>query len=145
MGYRSDIMAVFYAQDIAGESERNARNRAKLKLFVEENFPKYWREEKEGQEGREGNLTLLDQPHRVLYEFKVSDVKWYESYPEVIAFEQFWDRFREMCEDKAEGDEPPLWAAEFIRIGENTDDIEERCVGDNEWLIQVSRVIDTNY
>jgi hypothetical protein len=142
MGYRSDIVAVFYT------TNNSDNNRAKLKLFVEENFPKCWREEKEGQEGQEGqeeNLTLLDQPHRVLYEFKVSSVKWYDSYSEVIAFEQFWDRFREMCEDEAEGDEPPLWAAEFIRIGENTDDIEERCVGDNEWLIQISRVININY
>ena len=144
MGYRSDIMAVFYAQDKPSEDYKgfNERNRAKLKLFVEENFPACWREENAGDEN---NLTLLDTPRRLLYEFKVDSVKWYDSYPEVIAFEQFWDRFREMCSGEAEGDEPCDWASEFIRIGENTDDIEERCVGDSEWLIQVSRVIDTNY
>jgi hypothetical protein len=147
MGYRSDVMAVFYARDLPKSEEHqgfNERNRAKLKLFMSENFPESWRGETESNLGDDG-LTMLDKPNRLIFEFKVTDVKWYEGYKDVIAFEQFWDKFRELVEAEPEGDDPCDWAGEFIRLGENTDDIEERCVGDNEWLIQVSRVIDTNY
>ena len=75
----------------------------------------------------------------------MTDVKWYESYSEVIAFEQFWDKFRELVEAEPEGDEPCDWAGEFIRLGENTEDIEQKCSTDAEWLLQVSRVIENNY
>ena len=144
MGYRSDVVAIFYTAKDNEDDEFNQRNRAKLKLFVEENFPAYWR----GNDTSdfEDCLTMLYTTEgRLVFEFKVSSVKWYEGYAEVDAFEQFWNKFMELVEEGDEGDDPIDWAAEFIRIGENTDDIEERCVGDNDWLIQVSRIIDRNY
>lgn len=149
MGYRSDILAVFYTQDRDGDENRelNERNRAKLKLFVETNFPESLREE--GADGFGDGLKVYETPTRLLYEFKNTNTKWYDSYPEVVAFEQFWDSFGELCgTDKwtaPEGDEPVLWAAEYIRLGENHDDIEERSLGDADWLIQVSRTIETEY
>jgi hypothetical protein len=145
MGYRSDVMAVFYTQDRFGDEhkEANERNRAKLKLFVEENFPAVWRGRDDSN--FEDCLTMLDKPRRLIYEFKVDNVKWYDAYPHITAFEQFWDKFRDLVEGSEEGDDPCDWAAEFIRIGENTDDIEDRSVGDSEWLIQVNRHIVTNY
>jgi hypothetical protein len=147
MGYRSDILAVFYAQDEDGEEhkERNERNRAKLKLFVETNFPESLRDDLSDGDG----LNVFDTPTRLLYEFKNTSVKWYDSYPEVVAFEQFWESFEELCgTDKwtaPEGDEPVLWAAELVRLGENHDDIEERSLGDADWLIRVNRTIETDY
>lgn len=149
MGYRSDILAVFYAQDRTGEEHKdfNERNRAKLKLFVDTNFP----DDLQGEDadGFDGGLSVFDTPTRLLYEFKNTNVKWYDSYPEVMAFEQFWDSFEKLCgRDKwtaPEGDEPVLWAAELIRLGENHDDIEERCLGEADWLIRVSRTIETDY
>ena len=74
-----------------------------------------------------------------------SDLKWYESYPEVVAFDAFWEKFCELADESQEGDEPVDWACEFVRIGENTDDIEEKSSNEAEWLLQVNRVIDTNY
>jgi hypothetical protein len=146
MGYRSDVVAVFYAQDRTGDEhkERNERNRAKLKLFVEANFP---------ESLRYGGLNdVFDTPTMLLYEFKNTDVKWYDSYPEVIAFEQFWDSFENLC-TKHIPDAPVEdadtesvdWAAEFIRLGENADDIEERSLGEADWLLRVSRTIETDY
>ena len=145
MGYRSDVVAVFYAQDRTGDEhkERNERNRVKLKLFVEANFP---------ESLRYGGLNVFDTPTRLLYEFKNTDVKWYDSYPEVIAFEQFWDSFENLC-TKHIPDAPVEdadtesvdWAAEFIRLGENADDIEERSLGEADWLLRVSRTIETDY
>lgn len=149
MGYRSDVVAVFYAQDRSEEKykKRNERNRAKLKLFVEANFPESLREDDD-----DGGLNVFDTPTRLLYEFKHTDVKWYDSYPEVIAFEQFWDSFGNLC-DKHNPSAPAEdadtegvdWAAEFIRLGENADDIEERSLGEADWLLRVSRTIETDY
>ena len=153
MGYRSDILAVFYAQDRTGEEHKdfNERNRAKLKLFVDTNFPDAL--QGEDADGFDGGLSVFDTPTRLLYEFKNTGVKWYDSYPEVMAFEQFWERFEKICgRDKwAAGcaedadTESVDWAAELIRIGENNDDIEERCLGEADWLIRVSRTIETDY
>ena len=155
MGYRSDVVAIFYATDVVkvnnSEAEAkafNERNRAKLKLFMEENFPEYWRGADNPDD--EDYLTMLDTPDRLIYEFKVSSVKWYEGYEDVTEFEQFWDKFKELADaemdgDEPQGDEPVEWACEFIRLGENTEDIEERSSGDAEWLLQVSRVIENNY
>ena len=149
MGYRSDVVAIFYATDKGGEEHRefNKRNRVKLKLFMEENFPKYWRGT--GNE-LDDCLTMLDTPSRLIFEFKVSHVKWYEDYPEVVAFDQFWDKFRELVEENASmemdiNQEPCEWSCEFVRLGENTEDIEEKSIGDSDWLLQVNRYIETNY
>ena len=93
---------------------------------------------------------MLDGEDRLVFEFKVSSVKWYEGYKDVTEFEQFWDKFKDLADaemngDEPQGDEPVVWACEFIRLGENTDDIEERSSHDAEWLLQVSRVIENNY
>ena len=82
--------------------------------------------------------------------YQHDDIKWYEGYEEVTNFERFWDSFRDLADaemngDEPQGDEPVHWACEFIRLGENTDDIEERSSSDAEWLLQVSRVIEDNY
>ena len=162
MGYRSDVVAIFYTTDVlmiddseakakAKVKEFNERNRAKLKLFVEENFPQCWRG---GGNELDDHLTMLEthsksaggiRINRLIFEFKVSSVKWYEGYPEVIAFEQFWEKFSDLVDTEEEGHDPCDWAAEFIRLGENTEDIEEKSIGDSDWLLQVNRYIETNY
>lgn len=153
MGYRSDILAVFYAQDRAGaeHKERNERNRAKLKLFVETNFPDDLHGD--GTNEFDDGLKMINTPNRLLYEFKNTNVKWYDSYPEVAAFERFWDSFGELCgADKwtaPKSDDPETesvdWSAEYVRLGENHDDIEERSLGEPHWLLRVSRTIETDY
>ena len=158
MGYRSDVVAIFYTAAVSkidGSEEKakefNERNQAKLKLFVEENFPKYWRGT--GNE-LDDHLTMLEthsksgggiRVDRLIFKFRADNIKWYEGYPEVIAFEQFWDRFNELVEQEEDEDDPCDWAAEFIRLGENTEDIEEKSIGDSHWLLQVNRYIETNY
>lgn len=153
MGYRSDVVAIFYATDVlmiddseAKAKEFNERNRAKLKLFVEENFPKYWRGT--GNE-LDDHLTMLEgddgRIRRLIFKFRADNIKWYEGYPEVIAFEQFWEKFSDLVDTEEEGNDPCDWAAEFVRLGENTEDIEEKSIGDSDWLLQVNRYIETNY
>jgi hypothetical protein len=124
MGYRSEITAVFYT---------NKKDEwPLLKLFVDENFPKdlanCLQVECEEKRGRWG------------FVFRVDDYKWYESYPEVQEFNEFEDRFSGM-EKCIEG----TWACEFARIGEETNDIEERSSNHADYILRVIRHIEIEF
>lgn len=141
MGYRSNVLAVFYSQRVNKDDatpEDDARNKAVLDMFVRENFPESTQ--------TFGDLRRLEQRGRVLWEFYASDAKWYESYFEVRDFEKFWDKFLDLANGEVEaGDEPVFWACEFARIGENHDDAEHKGSIDSEWLINIRRSIETEY
>lgn len=150
MGYRSDITAVFYTTH--GDSPLNTpeeneqaglRNIAMLDMYMRENFPEAFKEEEVDGDG----LRRIEQGGRVIWEFIATNVKWYDSYADVQAFESFWSKFVDIADATAaiEGDEPVAWACEFTRIGENMEDIEERTSVDSDWLLQVNRTIERNY
>lgn len=61
-------------------------------------------------------------------------VKWYESYPEVQAWNILLADISDNCEDTG-------LAYEFVRVGEETDDIETQFGGDVEFYLGVSRAI----
>lgn len=122
MGYRSEITAVFYAH--------GADEWPLIKLFVAENFPKGW-------------VDSLEEVHhrdKSGFVFQVSDCKWYDSYPEVKAFEKFEEAFVAMdkCKDGT-------WAFEFARIGEDYTDIENRSSDHAGYVLNVSRRIEINF
>ena len=124
MGYRSEITAVFYT---------NKKDEwPLLKLFVDENFPKdlsnCLRVECEETRGRWG------------FVFRVDDYKWYESYPEVQAFNEFEERFlgMEKCQEGT-------WACEFARIGEDYNDIEDRSSNYADHVLRVERRIEIDF
>jgi hypothetical protein len=72
---------------------------------------------------------------RVL-KFRMGDVKWYPSYADVQKFEAMLEEF---------GGDIPGYCTEFVRIGEESDDVEQRQTGDNnEYYLQVRREIDCN-
>ena len=72
-------------------------------------------------------------------DFHVRDVKWYESYPDVQGFEQAMRKFESLADD---GDK---WLWEFVRLGENLDDVEERNSYNSEPLLYVSRSIECDF
>ncbi len=149
MGYRSDVVAVFYTTSNPKNKEAHKRNEAKLKLFMKENFPQEW--VKPEWANKDEGLTMLENDTGTIYEFQVSSVKWYEGYESVQKFDEFWDKFVALAdgegedEDGDEGDEPPEWACEFVRLGENDDDVETKSSDEAEYVLQVSRTIDRNY
>ena len=100
MGYRSNLTAVFYT---------TKEKWPVLKLYIDEHFPEEFK----------GDLTV--QGERA-YVFKLDNVKWYDSYPEVQAFERFVSNFLEFANG---GDVSTPWNYEFVRIGEDSDDVEE--------------------
>ena len=121
MGYRSEVMAAFYTT--------NKDEAPLLKLFIEENWPK------------EGNLTAYewlksDKYFGIL--FYEEDVKWYESFPDVQAFDAFAEKFSEIADSEEKRSD---WHHEFVRIGEEYQDIEIKRshYGDN--ILSVSRAI----
>lgn len=125
MGYRSEVMAVFYVHKI------HEHDWPALKLFVDENFPKelagWLREEKS------------DTHHG--YIFSEDNAKWYDSYPEVAAFNRFVSNYLEI----ADGENDLGWAYEFVRIGENMEDIEEASSDGADYVLRVARAIETDF
>lgn len=124
MGYRSDVTAVFYAP---------IDKAPVLKLYVDENFP----------EDLAGELKPIDNGKYAGYEFSGTGWKWYDSYPEIVAFNRFVSNFLELADGEDASER--AWAYEFVRIGEDSDDVEETYSDHSHYFIRVSRVIDSEF
>jgi hypothetical protein len=120
MGYRSVVEAVFYT--------RKEEEYPLLKLYVDENIPKFWKEEDEKY------LKPIKARNTWGYHFITDNVKWYESYPEIQEYSNFVERFEEFAESRN-------WAYEFVRLGEEMDDIEEHRSTHADYILSVSREI----
>ena len=113
MGYRSDVTIAMYPK--FGEDY------AMLKLFVDENLPDKFEEHWHQQTDEVFRYLLL----------KLDWIKWYEDYPEVAVYTNTFLNWEERFKDKGEREgrggyedpEVPLFSFEFVRIGENLDDI----------------------
>jgi tryptophan 2,3-dioxygenase len=124
MGYRSEVIAVFYTH--------NAEDYPAMKLFIDETI---------GEE-LGGCLTEEDNHNGSKYiKFYEEDVKWYDSYTEVKQFMEMLDRFGEL----ADGEDSKLtWAYEFVRIGEDINDIDVRESDGASNALNVHRYVDIN-
>ena len=122
MGYRSDVTIVIYPDPGEQKSERYDT----LKVLMNTTF-------KSAYEEWDECFTWLDHP-RVL-QFQIQSIKWYPSYPDVQALTTMLDAIGEM-----EG-----YNYEFMRIGEDSDDIESNSRGDHlEYYVQLTRSIEVN-
>ena len=121
MGYRSNIVAVFYAT--------KAEDLPVLKLWLDENFPM----EELGECVRWFDRGMV---------FEYDDVKWYDSFHSVKAFNNAAQAFINLfCQNK---DGVIECAYEFMRIGEEYEDIEVVREGNCNYLLECSRSIDIN-
>jgi hypothetical protein len=128
MGYRSEVKAVFYAPK---------EKWATLKLYIDENFPTV------GDLIKDEDLKEFETDISCGYLFEQDDVKWYPNYAEVIAFNEFVSAFLELAEgDNADQLE---WSYEFVRLGENYDDIETVQSDDCSYLLDVRREVLVNF
>jgi hypothetical protein len=122
MGYRSDVHALFYTT--------KKEDLPLLKLFMDENYPKDLHDLEEVSSNRIYG-----------YEMKYEDVKWYESYDEVKAFGAFKTKYHALLDEQEDGKK---WKFEFIRIGEDIEDVE--CEqNDSSYVLSVSRSIEADY
>lgn len=122
MGYRSNVAAAFYVKD--------AKHLPVLKLWLDENFP---------MDTFHNSIRWFDRGMMIEEEH----VKWYESYDEVKAFDAAAEKYLELVNnDLGVEADAPSFSYEFVRIGEDDDDVETEYEGFNcEYLIGVSRSI----
>ena len=71
--------------------------------------------------------------------FQVDNVKWYEGYPDVEAFDDAASEFADLFCTGKEG--VPIGAYEYVRMGEEYEDIEVVRDGEHEYLIEVDRTL----
>ena len=124
MGYRSDVHALFYTtikEDLP-----------LLKLFMDENYPKDLHD-----------LEEISSNRIYGYEVKYDNVKWYESYDDVKAFDAFRAKYSALIDAQEENGKE--WAFEFVRIGEETEDVECESSMASLGVLSVSRSIEADY
>lgn len=125
MGYRSDVKAVFYTSD--------TEQWPALRLFVDENFP----------EALKGDLEVIGSSTYSGYVFSCEGTKWYDGYDDVKAYNKFVADYEELIDENGEAKLP--WIYEFIRIGEDTDDIDTTQAGDARYVLRVNRYIECDF
>jgi hypothetical protein len=127
MGYRSNLMVLIYPEPGDDKSAKYEQ----LKVLMATTFKDV------SDEFGDPYTTWLDSAHAL--KFELNDVKWYPSYPDVQMFEKMLSAFTG-ADDGIDG-----YCTEFVRIGEDTEDVEERHTGDNnEYHLSVRREIDCN-
>ena len=85
-------------------------------------------------------ITWMDVDH--VLKFDLPDVKWYPSYPDVQMFEKMLAAFKGSGDDD---EDITGYCTEWVRIGEESDDVEEVHTGhNNNYYLQVRRTIDCN-
>lgn len=78
--------------------------------------------------------------------FNAEDVKWYESYVDVISHTALFDQARSWADQVLDGTLHCTIGAIFMRVGETTDDIEEIAYGEYDWdWMHISRQIITDW
>ena len=118
MGYRSDVTIVMYP--------KRKEDFALLKLYADETFPDKF----EVHERDEGDKYLL---------LEIDSIKWYEGYEEVDVYTRAFSKWDTMFRDEAEPDDEPLFHYEFVRIGEDYEDIVYDRSVDSDMILGVDR------
>ena len=125
MGYRSNVVCLMYGNNDIGDNTI-------VKEFVRSRVEAY-----SGDGAAHVKNAFNYDGWGVT--FQADDWKWYESYPDIIFLEALFDEFEELVI----GDDASntSYGLEFIRIGEDTDDIEERMRGAIEGRLYIGRSI----
>jgi len=132
MGYRSQVTAVIYPADPADPmshelyEEYEKEKYEALRLVMSTKFEQIMSVEPAWF----GRCARWDDEKRYLA-FELEGVKWYDSYEDVKAFDAMLVEVAELG-----------YCSEFIRIGEEVDDIEHRFEGEGlKYILNVQRTI----
>jgi len=124
MGYRSDVRAHVYPFRITGDPDSTvaiADGYARLKVIMNtthKELMEYWGE----------NFSWND--HQQFLDFKLDYVKWYDDYPEIKTFMSFLNEIAELD-----------FEYEFLRMGEDANDVESVTSDGSDGLLEVRREI----
>ena len=128
MGYRSSVVCLMYGNNDIGDNTI-------VKEFVRSRVEEY---------NGSGSSELLDAFNYDNWgvRFECKDWKWYDSYQDIQFLEALFDEFEEVfIGDDASN---TSYALEFVRIGEESDDIEERMRGAVEGRTWINRCIEVD-
>jgi len=120
MGYRSDVTTLIYGDGL------NQQGYDLIKTLMNTTFKGVYDE-------WESNFEWLD--HKRVLQFETEAIKWYDSYPDVKSFMDMLDVI---------GDIAGL-NYEFIRVGEDDDDIEKQQRGEDlRYALSITRSIEVD-
>ena len=128
MGYRSNVVCLMYGNNDIGDNTI-------VKEFVRSRVEAY-----SGDGAAHVKNAFNYDNWGVRFECK--DWKWHDSYPDIQFLENLFDEFEELLI----GDDASntSYALEFVRLGEESDDIEERMRGAVEGRTWISRCIEVD-
>jgi hypothetical protein len=123
MGYRSDVEILFYPE--------NPEEFAMLKLYVEENLPDKF---------EEGGMTCRRWPQGNKYlHLRREAVKWHPTFEDVAVYDECFSNW------EAVFGSPPRFHYEFVRLGEEDNDIEEQASENAHYALLIQRGVDINF
>jgi len=118
MGYRSVVGIMFKREKPQAPSVPEILALAKTKGILQgETLGQYWNDEDYGWDDDK-------------FLFYVTDVKWYESYPDVQAMEKLFSFVEELSR---ESEMQSWYSGMLLRIGEEDSDVEQKSFGDEPW------------
>ena len=121
MGYRSDVTIVMYP--------KRKEDFAALKLYVDENLPDQF-EVHEDNNRIEGFRYLM---------LEFDSIKWYEGYEEVDVYTRAFSKWDTMFEDEYEPEQGSIFHYEFVRFGEDYEDIVYDRSVDSDMILGIER------
>lgn len=125
MGYRSNVRCLIYPMDTStGDKPTLVDKYHALKTVMNTTFKDVvdmW-----------GSYWSFDDAHNV-FDFEADDVKWYDSYPDVSAFMEMLQKVEDLG-----------YAYEFVRVGEDSGDIEYLESNNHNGYLNTSTVITCN-
>ena len=128
MGYRSDVVVLIYPEP-QPERDKEQELYDQLKVLMATQF-------KDIVDNYFGQDLTWNDADRVL-KFEMQGVKWYDSYADVREFTGMLQQFNAFEDSDISG-----YCTEFIRVGEDYDDVETNRTGDNcHYYLGVSREI----
>ena len=121
MVYRSDVTIVMYP--------KRKEDFAALKLYADETFPDKFEVHEDNNRIRGFRYLLLE----------IDSIKWYEGYEEVDVYTRAFSEWDTMFRDEAEPDDEPLFHYEFVRLGEDYEDIVYDRSVDSDMILNIER------
>ncbi len=119
MGYRSDVTIIMYP------SIGNADKFALLKLYVDENLP--------------DKFEVIGEGDKRYLHFFIGGVKWYPGYEEVDVYTRAFSKWDTMFEDEYEPEQGSIFHYEFVRFGEDYEDIVYDRSVDSDMILNIER------
>ena len=123
MGYRSDVTIVMYP--------KRKEDFAALKLYADETFPDQF-EVHEDNNRIEGFRYLM---------LEFDSVKWYEGYESVDVYTRAFSEWEDTFRDEADPEGEAIFHYEFMRIGEDYEDVVYDCSYGSAHALNMSREI----